>query len=67
MSTSVVTPEEILQHAEADHRVLEAAERYAERQARWHGHLIRALSAARRRQHLRRRRAPPSDGRHRPG
>jgi hypothetical protein len=38
-----VTREEILEHAEADHRGLVAAERYAVRQAAWHGRLIRAL------------------------
>lgn len=39
----LVTREEIRKHAEADHRVLEAAERYAGRRARWHGRLVRAL------------------------
>ena len=39
----LITREEILEHAEADHGVLEAAERYTERQSRWHGRLIRAL------------------------
>lgn len=32
-----------LEHADADRRVLEAAERFAARQAPWHGRLIRAL------------------------
>ncbi len=39
----LVTREEIREHAEADHRVLVSADRYAETQARWHGRLIRAL------------------------
>jgi hypothetical protein len=39
----LVTREQILENAEADHQVLEAAERYTERQMRWHGRLIRAL------------------------
>ncbi len=39
----VVTREEILKHAEADHQVLEAARRYEEAQAQWHGRLIRAV------------------------
>ncbi len=39
----VVTRQEIREHGEADHRVLEAAERYFERQVAWHGRLLRAL------------------------
>jgi hypothetical protein len=38
-----VTREEILRHAEADRRVLEATERYSARQPQWHGRLIREL------------------------
>lgn len=39
----LVTREEIIEHADADGRVLEAALRYEERQARSHGRLIAAL------------------------
>ncbi len=39
----LVTHEKVREHAEADHRVLEAAERYSARQARWLGRLLRAL------------------------
>jgi hypothetical protein len=39
----LVTREEILEHGDDDRRMLEAAERYAEREAAWHGRLIRAL------------------------
>ncbi len=39
----LVTRQEIREHGEADHRVLEAAAQYTERQMRWHGRLIRAL------------------------
>jgi len=39
----LVTRDDILQHADDNGRVLDAAERYAEKQARWHGRLIRAL------------------------
>ena len=39
----LVTREQIIEHAEADGRVLEAARRYEERQARRHGRLIAAL------------------------
>ena len=39
----LVTREEIIEHAEADGRVLEAAQRYERKQARWHGRLIAAL------------------------
>jgi len=38
-----VTRQDSLQHAEADHRVLQAAERCVERRAAWRGRLIRAL------------------------
>jgi hypothetical protein len=38
-----VTREEIIEHAEADGRVLEAAERYEEARADWHRRFIRAL------------------------
>ena len=39
----LVTREEIIEHAEADGRVLEAAQRYEEKQAQRHGRLIAAL------------------------
>ena len=39
----LITRGEILEHADADHHVLEARERYEEKQMRWHGRLIRAL------------------------
>jgi hypothetical protein len=39
----LVTRGDILEHAYHDGRVLEAADRYAARQARWHARLIRAL------------------------
>ncbi len=39
----LVTRQEMPEHGEAAHRVLEAAERYTERQMRWHDRLIRAL------------------------
>ena len=39
----LVTREEIIEHAEADGRLLEAAQRYAEKQAQRHGRLLAAL------------------------
>ena len=39
----LVTRQEILEHAEADGRVLDADVRYEKEQARWHGRLIHAL------------------------
>lgn len=39
----LVTREEILEHANADRRVLDADVRYAEQLARWHARLTRAL------------------------
>jgi RHS repeat-associated protein len=39
----LVTREEILEHADDGRRMLEAADRYAERETTWHGRLIRAL------------------------
>jgi hypothetical protein len=39
----LVTRDEILEHAKDDARVLDAANGYSERQAAWHGRLIRAL------------------------
>ena len=39
----LVTREEVLEHADADRRELEAADSYQERQADWRGRLIRAL------------------------
>ena len=39
----LVTREEILEHADADRRVLDADVRYEEGQASWHRRLIRAL------------------------
>ncbi|TMC09175.1 MAG: hypothetical protein E6J41_11200 [Chloroflexi bacterium] len=41
--TVLVTCEEILEHAEADLRVMEAAQRYDEKQLRWHRRLVGAL------------------------
>jgi len=39
----LVTRDEILECGEADHQVLETAERYSERWAVWHGRLVRML------------------------
>jgi hypothetical protein len=39
----LVTHDDILEHTDNDGRVLEAAGRYAAKQARWHDRLIRAL------------------------
>jgi hypothetical protein len=41
--TVIVTGEQILEHAEADLRVMEGAQRYNETQLRWHRRLILAL------------------------